>query len=75
MQTNPHLQVFIASGYFDLATPHFATDYTVDHLQIGPELRANIAVKYYEAGHMMYIHKPSLASLSSDLRDFIARSQ
>ena len=75
MQANPHLQVLIASGYFDLATPHFATDYTIDHLRIGAQLRNNIAVKYYEAGHMMYIHKPSLASLSEDLRAFIIRSQ
>ncbi len=72
MQANPHLKVFVGSGYYDLATPHFATDYTLDHLRIGDELRGNISVHYYEAGHMMYIHKPSLTAMAADMRAFVA---
>jgi carboxypeptidase C (cathepsin A) len=71
MTRNPSLRVYIASGYYDLATPYFATDYTVDHLGLPPELRGNIAVSYYEAGHMMYIHKDSRLKLLDELSDFV----
>ncbi len=68
---NPHLQVFIANGYYDLATPYFATEYTVNHLGLDPSLWANITMAYYEAGHMMYIHLPSLVQLKADLAAFV----
>ncbi len=68
---NPHMRVLVASGYFDFATPHYAADYTLDHLGLAPELRGNIEVSYYEAGHMMYAHKPSLAKLAGELRRFV----
>jgi carboxypeptidase C (cathepsin A) len=71
MTMNPRMRVLVASGYFDLATPHFAADYSFDHLGIPEELRANIDMSYYEAGHMMYAHKPSLAKLAAELRRFI----
>ena len=58
---NPYLQVFVANGYYDLATPHFATEYTLNHLGLDPSLQGNLHLHYYEAGHMMYIHLPSLA--------------
>jgi carboxypeptidase C (cathepsin A) len=69
---NPGLKVFVASGYYDLATPHFTTDIVIDHLALDPTLRGNITTGYYEAGHMMYIHEPSLAALKADLAAFIA---
>jgi carboxypeptidase C (cathepsin A) len=68
---NPHLKVFVANGYFDLATPYFATEYTFNHLSLDPSLQSNISLGYYEAGHMMYIHAPSLAKLKQDLAEFI----
>ncbi len=68
---NPHLKVFVANGYFDLATPYFATQYTFNHLGLPAELQANISLAYYEAGHMMYVHLPSLAKLKDDLAKFI----
>ncbi len=68
---NPHLKVFIANGYYDLATPYFATEYTVNHLGLDPSLWANITMAYYEAGHMMYIHLPSLVQLKADLAAFV----
>jgi carboxypeptidase C (cathepsin A) len=73
MSYNSHMRVLVANGYYDFATPHFASDYTVDHLGLDPSLRKNIAVSYYEAGHMMYIHKPSLVKLAAELRRFVSR--
>jgi carboxypeptidase C (cathepsin A) len=72
ISTNPHLKVFVANGYYDLATPYYATRYTVNHLGLDPSLSANISLGFYEAGHMMYVHMPSLARLRSDLADFVA---
>ena len=72
MTTNPRMKVLVASGYYDLATPHFAADYTFDHLGIPPAMRDNLEVTYYEAGHMMYAHKPSLEKLAHVLRRFVS---
>ncbi len=72
--TNPFLKVFVANGYFDLATPYFATQYTFNHLGLDASLQQNISLGYYEAGHMMYVHGPSLARLSQDLTAFIRSS-
>jgi carboxypeptidase C (cathepsin A) len=71
---NPHMRVLIANGYYDFATPHFASDYTFDHMGIEPGQRARFSVGYYEAGHMMYVHKPSLERLAADLRKFVSPS-
>ncbi len=71
MSMNPHMRVLVASGYYDFATPHFAADYSLDHLGLAPELRRNITVTYYEAGHMMYVHRPSLEKLAAELRRFV----
>ncbi|MFT5423777.1 MAG: carboxypeptidase C (cathepsin A) [Phycisphaerales bacterium] len=70
MHRTPSMKVFIASGYYDLATPFFATDYTTSHMQLDPSVRGNITTHYYEAGHMMYVHGPSLAQLRADLDGF-----
>lgn len=71
MTANPALRVFVASGYYDLATPYFATDYTLNQLALPDDLYANIRVAYYEAGHMMYAHMPSLVQLKEDLAEFV----
>ncbi len=75
MHQNPYLKIFVANGYYDLATPHFATEYTFSHLGLAPELRANITVGYYEAGHMMYVHLESLAKMKQDLAHFLTSGQ
>jgi carboxypeptidase C (cathepsin A) len=67
----PNLKVMFASGYYDLATPHYAVDYTMDHLDLPPDLRKNIAHTFYEGGHMMYHHHASLAKLKADLAGLI----
>lgn len=71
LSINPFLKVFVANGYYDLATPYTATQYTFNHLGLDPALQENIAMAYYEAGHMMYIHTPSLAQLKEDLANFV----
>jgi carboxypeptidase C (cathepsin A) len=71
MSINKYLKVFVANGYCDFATPYFATEYTFNHLGLDESLRGNISMGYYEAGHMMYIHMPSLEALKADLAEFI----
>jgi carboxypeptidase C (cathepsin A) len=71
MTQNPALKVYVASGYYDLATPYLATNYTFSHLGLDPSLRGNVTMAYYEAGHMMYIHLPSLVRQKADLAAFI----
>jgi carboxypeptidase C (cathepsin A) len=71
MTGNPALKVLVASGLYDLATPPAATDYTIDHLGLPEELRANITTCTYQAGHMMYVHPPSLEQQKSDLASFV----
>lgn len=68
---NPHMRLFVASGYYDLATPYFATDYTLSHMGLPPEVRERVTPREYEAGHMMYIHSPSLTLLSDNVREFL----
>ncbi|MEI6289993.1 MAG: peptidase S10 [Chloroflexota bacterium] len=75
MSENRFLKIFIANGYYDLATPYFATEYTIDHLGLDKSQRSNIRMGYYEAGHMMYIHTPALEQLKADLSEFIADSK
>lgn len=71
MIQNPNLRVLVQQGYYDLATPYGATDYFLDHMELPDELRKNITLKHYEAGHMMYLHKDSMIQFSSDLAEFV----
>jgi len=71
MTNNPHLKVFVALGYYDLATPPAAIEYSLNHLRIDPSLRPNIVTAYYEGGHMMYTNLSALAKLKTDLAAFM----
>ena len=71
MTENPFLRIFVANGYYDLATPYFATYYTFDHLGLDPSLKDHVTMGNYEAGHMMYIHRPSLVQFKSDVSRFL----
>ena len=75
MSRSPQTKVLVANGYFDLATPHFATEYTFSHMGLDSDLRQNVRMEYYEAGHMMYVHIPSLQRLAGHLRDFVEETQ
>jgi len=72
MTQNPDLKVLIVGGHYDLATPYFDSVYTMDHLGLPPELRSNIRMIQYEAGHMMYIRRSEHEKLKRDLTEFIA---
>jgi carboxypeptidase C (cathepsin A) len=71
MTLYPHMKVLIQQGYFDLATPHFVLDYVLSHMDLDAEQRARISVEMYEAGHMMYVHPPSLEKFKQDLARFV----
>lgn len=71
MGFNPSLRVLVLQGIYDLATPLLATEYQVSHLDLRKDVRSHIEVKYYDAGHMMYMHEPSLRKFKSDLAAFI----
>ena len=68
MRQNKDLRILAANGYYDHATPFFATELTFNQ----PGFDADrVTLTYYDAGHMMYIHGPSLEKLAKDVRDFI----
>ncbi len=71
MKTNPKLKVQLNTGYYDLATPFFEGVYELKHLPIPARLQANIDYKFYESGHMVYAHEPSLKQLHDNAAEFI----
>jgi carboxypeptidase C (cathepsin A) len=70
LSKNNFMRVFVANGYYDLATPYFATRYTINHMALDASLAANIENGYYESGHMMYVHAKELAQLRADVARF-----
>jgi carboxypeptidase C (cathepsin A) len=74
MRKNPHLKVFSANGYFDLATPFFATEYDLSHMDLDPSLRGNVQFGYYPSGHMIYLNVDALHQLKDDLAGFIDKA-
>lgn len=71
MLTNTKLQVEMEDGIYDLATPFFEAEYSTEHLGLPENLQKNIHHKYYEAGHMMYLHDEDLSHLKSNVGAFI----
>ena len=74
MTQNPNLKVMIANGYYDLATPFFATEYTVNHLQLEPAVSSHVGLTYCEAGHMLYTKKACLDNLHKSMADFYQKA-
>ncbi len=71
MSENQHLKALVAAGYFDLATPYFAAEYTVSHMRLDPAVKGNVRITHYPAGHMMYVERSSLERLRDDVRAFV----
>ncbi|RLD70723.1 MAG: carboxypeptidase, partial [Bacteroidetes bacterium] len=71
MSQNPNLKILILNGYFDLATPFYAVEHSINHMGLQAEIKKNIIMKYYKAGHMMYTHEPSLKKFKADIKGFI----
>ncbi|MGD8357256.1 MAG: peptidase S10 [Lysobacterales bacterium] len=74
MTQSPSMKVLFMQGYFDLATPLLGTEYYIDHLDVTPEIRENVQLELFEAGHMMYIHEPSMKKFRQVLVDFVRDS-
>jgi carboxypeptidase C (cathepsin A) len=75
MVKNPYMKVLVMEGYFDLATPYYAANYTMDHLDLGGKYRQNISFATYEAGHMAYLPTDSLKKMKSDQATFMDKAQ
>lgn len=71
MAENPKLKVYVAAGYYDLATPYYAAEYTLNHAITHPDARRRLTVGHYESGHMIFTHRPSLEKLRGELVEFI----
>ncbi|MGE5278177.1 MAG: S10 family peptidase [Acidobacteriota bacterium] len=71
MTVNPNLHVLVLNGTFDLATPFLATEYMMSHLGLEKKLQGHIHMKYYPAGHMMYVHEQSLKAFKADVAAFL----
>ncbi|HTS77344.1 MAG TPA: hypothetical protein VMG40_14120 [Bryobacteraceae bacterium] len=71
MTKNPYMKVMIAAGYFDLATPYYAVEYTFNHMGLNPQMHKNITWDFYQAGHMLYIDSDSHAKLKHDFGEFM----
>jgi carboxypeptidase C (cathepsin A) len=71
MKMNPKMKVFLAGGYFDLATPYFEGKFEMHHLQIPQKLQANISYHYYQSGHMVYVNEEVLKQFHTDVAAFI----
>lgn len=70
MAKNPALKVYVGCGYYDFATPYFTAQYDVEHMFLRPAQRKNVQFRFYEAGHMFYINKPSLQQFKKDVDAF-----
>ncbi len=73
---NPKLRLFVAINYFDLNSPFYATEYTLAHLNVSPEVRAkNITIGHFEAGQMTYADNKSLLQLQKELAGFLGETR
>lgn len=71
MTKDPNVKVLILNGYYDIATVFYGVEHTINHLGLTKEIKNNIIMKYYEAGHMMYVHQASLEKFRKDVSEFI----
>jgi carboxypeptidase C (cathepsin A) len=67
MRTNPFLKVLSLNGYYDMATPFFATEYDISHMLLDETLQKNVTFRYYPSGHMIYLNPDALKALHADL--------
>ncbi|HEY6937866.1 MAG TPA: peptidase S10 [Terriglobales bacterium] len=67
MVKDPYLKVVVLEGYYDLATPYYAANYVIDHLNLPAGFRKSISVETYDSGHMVYVNEQALAKLKQDV--------
>jgi carboxypeptidase C (cathepsin A) len=74
MKQNPNMKVMVHGGYYDVSTPYFAGKFELRHLPVPPTIAANVEYHYYETGHMIFAHLPSLAVMHDSIAEFIGRT-
>ena len=74
MKQNPDLKVMVNGGYFDISTPYYEGWFETHHLPIPAKLQSNIAYRYYQSGHMVYVHLPALKELHDNVAAFIRQT-
>ncbi len=73
MIKNPYMKILVMEGYYDLATPFTAANWTMDHLDLGPQFRQNVSYATYNSGHMVYIDRAEHNKMKKDLVDFMEK--
>ena len=71
LSRDPNMKVLVLNGIYDLATVFYGVEHSINHLGLKKEIKDNITMEYYEAGHMMYTHKPSMEKFKIDVSQFI----
>jgi len=71
---NPFLKVLVMEGYYDLACPYFAANYTIDHLNLPEKYRAQVSYATYNSGHMVYLPIDSLKKMKADQAAFVDKA-
>ncbi len=74
LSRDPNMKVLILNGIYDIATVFYGVEHSINHLGLKKEIKDNITMKYYEAGHMMYTHQPSLEQFKKDVSEFIRKT-
>ncbi|MGA9528708.1 MAG: peptidase S10 [Terriglobales bacterium] len=73
MIKNPYMKILVMEGYFDLATPFAAANWTMDHLDLDSRYRQNVSYATYGAGHMVYVDRAEHDKMKKDLVEFMEK--
>ncbi len=71
MNNDPGLELMVNNGYYDMATPFFATEYTLRHMALSPAAWQRVAIDYYHCGHMLYLNPNVVPVLNRNINEFI----
>ena len=74
MTNDPGLEVMQNNGYFDMATPFFATEYTFRHMPLPSGASKRITTDFYHCGHMLYLNPKVLPVLNQNINHFIEQA-
>jgi carboxypeptidase C (cathepsin A) len=75
MVKNPYMKVLVMQGFYDLATPFYAADWTMEHLNLDPKFHQSVTYATYDAGHMVYVDRKEHTKMKNDLVQFMQKAQ